>query len=445
MMRNKKSRLGPVVVGLLAVAAGAAACTDTFTAEDCAVTHTCEPSAAAGAAAGDPDAAAAGAGGNGPATCGYESCDCEEGETRACGPEAEVGICKPGTQACSEGAWGECKDAVEAQDRDCTSPLDNDCDGSPDNVIDESCRCEPGTTEACGEHPGLDGNGPCQAGERSCMGSGASGVWGPCVGSVGPKATDQCDVKGDDSDCDGEANGGCTCIAGDESSCGDVYAATHGECVSISLTCTSEGKWPSSSACSTTQPEVCDSSFKDENCNGVVDEYCDCPESTNLPPRDAALIGTCCRKATEVGYLAINLSLQSTMACRFTDLAAGKAATSDSEAPGFPASNATDSSLTTLWKAADTAAGHWLEIDLGEKLDVRGVMFKVESPGAYEYKLEISSTRAVWISRGTGTLADTATWHDVPFPSVAMRYIRITLTGLPAGKSAALGSVRVYR
>jgi hypothetical protein len=152
---------------------------------------------------------AAGIAGDGgePSTSANVTCDCEEGTTRPRGPEKLIGVCKAGEQTCGQGTWGECVGAVEPVPRDCTSADDNDCDGQPDNTIDDSCKCVPGTKEACGEHPG---NGPCKAGERVCMGTGNMGVWGACTGSVAPKATERCDVVGNDDSCDGQENGGAT-------------------------------------------------------------------------------------------------------------------------------------------------------------------------------------------------------------------------------------------
>jgi formylglycine-generating enzyme required for sulfatase activity len=186
-----------------------------------------------------------------------------------------MGVCKAGEQTCSEGAWGECIGAIEPSPRDCTSADDNDCDGKPDNTIDDSCKCVPGAKEACGEHPGNDGNGPCKAGERVCMGTGNMGVWGACNGSIGPKATDRCDVVGNDDSCDGQENGGCTCIKGEKSSCLDVYGSK-GVCSAIALTCSAAGKWPSSATCAATKAEVCAADNKDEDCDGTVNDGCAC-------------------------------------------------------------------------------------------------------------------------------------------------------------------------
>lgn len=202
-------------------------------------------------------------------------CECQPGETKPCGPSQEVGECRFGTQACVDGAWAECEGAVLARVRDCTSPLDNDCDGVRDDTMDEACVCVPGTTEACGENPGKDGNGPCTAGSRECEPKADSGVWGPCVGAVPPQLKDRCDTAEDDSDCDGEPNGGCTCVLGEKKTCSQVHASK-GVCAALQLTCVSSGNWPSAANCESDQAEVCASDGKDEDCDGQVNEGCAC-------------------------------------------------------------------------------------------------------------------------------------------------------------------------
>lgn len=148
-------------------------------------------------------------------------CPCIEGETRPCGPEADVGICRRGTQACVGGSFGACEAAVFPAARDCSSAQDNDCDGLPDNSIDSVCMCRIGASQACGAHPGRDGNGRCRAGSQTCQGGTGDETsgFGVCVGSVGPAPQDTCE-EDDDSNCNGIVNEGCACVNGQTRACG---------------------------------------------------------------------------------------------------------------------------------------------------------------------------------------------------------------------------------
>lgn len=208
------------------------------------------------------------------------NCDCTAGDVSPCGPPTDDGICEFGESHCIDGAPGECQNAVYAGSRDCTSSEDNDCDGVPDNTLDEVCKCTPGSTQTCGEHPGLDGNGPCQAGEQTCLAGpeNLSSNWSPtCVGSVGPASQDLCNARGDDSNCDGDPNGNCACIAGDRTTCGEEHDSL-GDCTSIMLTCGQKGTYPGASQCQASSAELCNSNNRDEDCDGQINENppCDC-------------------------------------------------------------------------------------------------------------------------------------------------------------------------
>ena len=138
--------------------------------------------------------------------------ECSAGETRACGPSASVGTCRRGVQTCINGTFSACQGAVFAGARDCASPLDNDCDGRPDNTIDATCTCAIGVVQLCDTHPAFDGLGICRAGQQLCIAgpNQATSAFSACAGSVGPLEQDSCNVPGDDSNCDGIANGGCS-------------------------------------------------------------------------------------------------------------------------------------------------------------------------------------------------------------------------------------------
>ena len=195
--------------------------------------------------------------------------DCAEGATRTCGPDSAVGNCRLGKSTCVQGAWSACEGAVLPAPRNCSSEADNDCDGRPDNTADDTCRCAEGAREPCGTHPGVDGNGPCKGGERSCVLSAdkLSSDWGECTGAVAPGAKDSCSLVGDDTDCDGTPNSGCPCVEGQTVDCGPTAAV--GICVVGKSTCHNNQLGACVGAV-TAKGRDCSSSL-DNDCDGTPD------------------------------------------------------------------------------------------------------------------------------------------------------------------------------
>jgi hypothetical protein len=197
-------------------------------------------------------------------------CPCTLGDSQACFPGAlaqrGVGACLDGTQACvgdpsgEFGEWGPCDGAITAATEVCEAGnLDEDCNGTPN----DGCACIPGTTESCGSS-----TPPCTPGTRTC---GPSGLWGDCLGGVGPSA-EVCD--GVNNDCDGETDEGCACTDGAIMSCGP----SGGLCVPGTQTCTG-GMWDACTGGVTPGTEICNNGI-DENCNGNGDDACTPPVVT---------------------------------------------------------------------------------------------------------------------------------------------------------------------
>jgi hypothetical protein len=201
-----------------------------------------------------------------------DGCPCVDGATQACGPAADVGICKRGLQTCAGSVWGACVGQVSAAGRDCTSTADNDCDGSPDNTLDGVCVCAAAASRPCNEHPGQDGTGRCMAGTQSCAVATdkKSSTWAACIGAVAPAAKDTCD-SGNDDNCNGIPNEGCSCVANATQSCGPVGDV--GICKRGTQTCTA-GTWGACIGAVQAAARDCTSSA-DNNCDGMPDDTID--------------------------------------------------------------------------------------------------------------------------------------------------------------------------
>jgi hypothetical protein len=159
--------------------------------------------------------------------------------------------------------------------RDCNSDFDHDCDGQPDSVLDAVCVCKPGTVEPCDEHPGIDGQGQCRAGARTCIiGEGnLTSNWGACEGSVAPSGQDSCTVTGDDSDCNGAPNTGCACVDEQTQPCGSNTDV--GPCQIGTSTCVNGVFGQCVGAVAPAARDTC-APGDDANCNGIPNEGCSC-------------------------------------------------------------------------------------------------------------------------------------------------------------------------
>lgn len=125
-----------------------------------------------------------------------EGCDCTNGETKSCNDQwAGIGICLQGTQACTDGVWGECLGAVYPTTEICDG-LDNNCNGQTDETFSN-------LNDIC-----LVGVGKCQAsGFYMC-----SADLGNTMCSVTPGTPDEIETCGNqiDDDCDGAVDENCT-------------------------------------------------------------------------------------------------------------------------------------------------------------------------------------------------------------------------------------------
>jgi hypothetical protein len=104
--------------------------------------------------------------------------ECLHGESRACGPATEVGVCVRGTETCDGGVWSGCAGAVWGEPEVCGNGLDDDCDGDVDEDTDLD----------------QDGFGTCSGGDCD---DGNPMTY--------PGAQEICDNA--DNDCDGEIDG----------------------------------------------------------------------------------------------------------------------------------------------------------------------------------------------------------------------------------------------
>ncbi len=118
-------------------------------------------------------------------------------------------------------------------------------------------------------------------------------------------------------------------------------------------------------------------------------------------------------------------------------------ATASSEAAGHSAQLANDGDEKSSWQAADRTTGAWWLVDLERNVAIQQVALQFPDQGAWRVRVEVSVDKTTW-----------KPFHDQPADESNTRsrvinhnpetgrFVRVTFTGQPAGKAAALAEFR---
>jgi hypothetical protein len=113
---------------------------------------------------------------------------------------------------------------------------------------------------------------------------------------------------------------------------------------------------------------------------------------------------------------------------------------------GTQSPDASNTANTTRWCANDANTGNWWMVDLGASYDLTGTQVTWENPGVvYQYEIETSANATAWttaVDKTAGT--NTSQTQKYNFTANGVRYVRITITGLPAGKWASFYDFEVF-
>lgn len=100
----------------------------------------------------------------------------------------------------------------------------------------------------------------------------SGGAWGQCLGGVSPRPADTC-VANNDADCDGAPNTGCECDTGASRACG----TDTGSCQRGVQRCGNDGRWGAcEGSVAPATRDSCEVQGADDDCNGVPNEGCAC-------------------------------------------------------------------------------------------------------------------------------------------------------------------------
>jgi predicted alpha-1,2-mannosidase len=127
------------------------------------------------------------------------------------------------------------------------------------------------------------------------------------------------------------------------------------------------------------------------------------------------------------------------------NLALNQPASADSQEAGYAAAYGNDGNTTTRWSANDGNTNHWWQVDLGQPCNLTGDEVLWQFNGVvYDYTVAVSLDNTNWTTVINKT-ANTSTAQDQPDLFMAAgRYVRITVTGLPAGDWASFYEFRVF-
>jgi hypothetical protein len=116
-----------------------------------------------------------------------------------------------------------------------------------------------------------------------------------------------------------------------------------------------------------------------------------------------------------------------------------------SEAAGHSGRAANDRDAATFWQAAAGDANAWWTVDLERVATIRGTKLLFPSEGAWRYKIEVSDSRdGGWklFADQTQTSSTSQERSDnAQGNAVSGRFLRVTITGAPAGQPPALAEV----
>ena len=119
---------------------------------------------------------------------------------------------------------------------------------------------------------------------------------------------------------------------------------------------------------------------------------------------------------------------------------------SQESSKGNTVDNGNDGDTSTRWCANDGNVNHWWKVDLGSNYDIAATQVMWEFDGQnYKYIVQVSSDNSSWqtiVDKKNNT--STSQIQQDTFPSVAARYVRITVTGLPSGVWASFWEFNVF-
>lgn len=114
-----------------------------------------------------------------------------------------------------------------------------------------------------------------------------------------------------------------------------------------------------------------------------------------------------------------------------------------SEAPGHSGGLANDRKPATFWQAADAMPNAWWQLDLERIIVIEKFALTFPEDGVWLYRIEVSNDAADWklAVDQTQSTATAKSRIDTAVTGMSGRFVRVTITGTPPGKPAALSEL----
>jgi hypothetical protein len=141
----------------------------------------------------------------------------------------------------------------------------------------------------------------------------------------------------------------------------------------------------------------------------------------------------------------INTNLPPEKKVTAQNVALNRPCNSSGEASGHTAGLATDGNPATSWQAADNQSGAWWQVDLEHAYAITAIETDFGSTGNFQYRIAGSPDGIVWtplVDQSQTMSTEKIRTDNFPKNS-RWQFVRLTFTGLPADKPAAIAEVKI--
>jgi hypothetical protein len=127
------------------------------------------------------------------------------------------------------------------------------------------------------------------------------------------------------------------------------------------------------------------------------------------------------------------------------NVALNRPTSASSEAPGHTAAAAVDGNAATYWSASDPKPGAWIQVDLEHPYNLASIETTFTDALAYQYKIEGSPDGVTWtlLADQTQTAFTDKIRTDTCAKNDHCQFVRMTFTGLPPGRAAAVAEMKM--